>query len=97
MVGPSGEPIYDRSREHLGTTDSMCIVARRQLIRAAVAFRESGELPKNVDDPHANHVNHACGIWTLEDDWLTESAAVRSVLSDLRTFRREDGLVQLRL
>ena len=28
-------PIYDRTREHLGTTDSLIIRARRRMINAA--------------------------------------------------------------
>jgi phenylpropionate dioxygenase-like ring-hydroxylating dioxygenase large terminal subunit len=78
MCAPNGEPMYDRTREHLGSTDAMCIVVRRQLIKAAVEFRERGVLPKNVDDPHASHVNHACGVWPMEADWKAESAAVRA-------------------
>ena len=34
--------IYDRTQEHLGTTDAMVIFVRRQLINAAKALREQG-------------------------------------------------------
>ena len=44
-------PIYDRTQEHLGTTDAMVIFMRRRLIDAARALREQGVVPANVDDP----------------------------------------------
>ena len=43
-------PIYDRTQEHLGTTDAMVIFVRRRLIEAARALRDQGALPANVDD-----------------------------------------------
>ncbi len=45
-------PIYDRTQEHLGTSDMMVIMTRRALIRAAKALRDHGEVPSNVDNPH---------------------------------------------
>jgi phenylpropionate dioxygenase-like ring-hydroxylating dioxygenase large terminal subunit len=44
-------PIYNRSQEHLGTTDSMIIRARRRWIEAARALQEDGVLPPGVDNP----------------------------------------------
>ena len=35
-------PIYDRTQEHLGTTDAMVIFVRRRLIDAARALRDAG-------------------------------------------------------
>ena len=43
-------PIYDRTQEHLGTTDAMVIFMRRRLLDAARALREQGVVPANVDD-----------------------------------------------
>jgi hypothetical protein len=43
-------PIYNRSREHLGTTDSMIIRTRRRWIAVARALQEQGILPPGVDD-----------------------------------------------
>ena len=43
-------PIYDRTQEHLGTTDAMVIFVRRRLHRAARALRDQGVVPANVDD-----------------------------------------------
>ena len=44
-------PIYDRTSEHLGTTDAMIIQCRRKLINAAKSYRDNGILPSNVDNP----------------------------------------------
>ena len=45
-------PIYDRTQEHLGTSDMMVIMTRRKLIAAAKALRDRDEVPANVDNPH---------------------------------------------
>jgi hypothetical protein len=38
--------ILDRSKEHLGASDAAVVAWRRQMIRAARAFAENGELPE---------------------------------------------------
>ena len=43
--------VYDRTMEHLGTTDAMIIQTRRRLIAAAKALREHGTVPPGVDEP----------------------------------------------
>jgi hypothetical protein len=43
--------LYDRTLEHLGTTDSMIIQTRRRLIDAAKALRDHGTIPPGVDNP----------------------------------------------
>jgi phthalate 4,5-dioxygenase oxygenase subunit len=43
-------PIYDRTQERLGTSDTMIIRARRKLINAARAF-DDGVTPPGVDNP----------------------------------------------
>jgi hypothetical protein len=43
--------IVDRSKEHLGTTDSMIIRVRRRLLQAAQELRENGTVPPGVDNP----------------------------------------------
>jgi phthalate 4,5-dioxygenase oxygenase subunit len=43
--------IYDRSNEHLGTSDTMIIRTRRRLVDAAKALRDSGVVPPGVDNP----------------------------------------------
>jgi nitrite reductase/ring-hydroxylating ferredoxin subunit len=44
-------PIYDRTQEHLGTTDLMVILTRRKLIDTAKAFHHQGLVPPGVDQP----------------------------------------------
>jgi nitrite reductase/ring-hydroxylating ferredoxin subunit len=44
--------IYDRTLEHLATTDAMIIRTRRKLINAAKALRDNGTVPPGVDKPH---------------------------------------------
>jgi len=50
VVESMGE-IYDRSHEHLGTSDAMIIRLRRLLIRAAQELRSDGTVPPGVDNP----------------------------------------------
>ncbi len=72
------EPIYDRSREHLGTTDGMVIFTRRALIRAAKALRDEEKLPANVDDVDLDRVRSASAILPQGADWIAETAAARN-------------------
>jgi nitrite reductase/ring-hydroxylating ferredoxin subunit len=59
LPGPAQDPmaqetmgaIYDRTQEHLGTTDSLIIRTRRKLINAAKAFQATGAMPPGVDNP----------------------------------------------
>ncbi len=51
MVQESMGPIYDRSQEHLGTTDAMVIKTRRMLIGAVKAHQANGTVPVGVDKP----------------------------------------------
>ncbi len=44
-------PIWDRTKEHLGSSDAMVIRTRRRLLQAAEALRDQGVLPPGVDDP----------------------------------------------
>jgi nitrite reductase/ring-hydroxylating ferredoxin subunit len=48
--------IYDRTHEHLGTTDALIIRTRRKLIKTAKDFRDHGVLPPGVDDPNLYHM-----------------------------------------
>jgi len=44
-------PIYDRTQEHLGTTDAMVIRSRRKLLDAVRAHRDQGITPPGVEKP----------------------------------------------
>ncbi len=52
MAQESMGEIYDRTQEHLATSDAMIIRARRHLIEAAKALRDKGTIPPGVDSPH---------------------------------------------
>jgi hypothetical protein len=51
MAQESMGSVYDRSQEHLGTSDAMIIRARRRLLAAAKALRDAGTVPAGVDKP----------------------------------------------
>ena len=43
--------IFDRTHEHLGTTDMMIIQTRRKLLKACEALRDHGTIPPGLDNP----------------------------------------------
>ena len=51
MAQESMGTLYDRSQEHLATSDAMIIVTRRRLLNAAKALRDHGAIPVGVDRP----------------------------------------------
>jgi phthalate 4,5-dioxygenase len=58
FAAESPGPIHDRSREHLGTTDTCIVAARRQLL-AAIASVQAGRDPIHViRDPAQNDMSH---------------------------------------
>ena len=79
------EPIYDRSKEHLGSTDSMVIYVRRAVLRASKALRDNGTIPANVDNVELDRVRSASILLKEQDDWVaaTEDArnAAKGILS----------------
>jgi len=68
-VTESMGPIYDRTSEHLGSTDAMIIRTRRRLIGAAVALRERGTLPPGVDEPAAYRLRSGGVVLPADADW----------------------------
>ena len=77
MTGANGEPLYDRTQEHLGTSDAMIIAVRRQLIGAAEALRDKGEAPANVDDVQLDRVRCATVLLPEDVDWIKATKAQR--------------------
>ncbi len=73
------EPIYDRSKEHLGTTDAMVIAVRRMLIRAAATLQSEGAAPKNVQNVELDRVRSASVILPPGEDWVKTTEAARNV------------------
>ena len=62
--------IYDRSKEHVGTTDAAIIRVRRRLIDAAKALRDTGEEPPVVDKPQAYRVRNHWAILPKDASWI---------------------------
>ena len=74
-------PVYDRSQERLGTSDSMIIRVRRRLIAAARALAEAGTVPPAVDDPDA-YLQRAGGVIIPKGaDWLEYTRPLREPFS----------------
>jgi phthalate 4,5-dioxygenase oxygenase subunit len=61
--------IYDRSHEHLGTTDSMIIRMRRRMINLAKQLRENGSVPPGVDTPAVYRQRSGEMIIPRNADW----------------------------
>ncbi|HUG37672.1 MAG TPA: hypothetical protein VML54_12015, partial [Candidatus Limnocylindrales bacterium] len=70
-------PIYDRTQEHLGTTDAMVIFMRRCLINAARALGEAGTLPANVDDPALARIRPASVLLPEGESWIAATEKAR--------------------
>ena len=70
-------PIYDRGREHLGSSDTMVIRVRRRMLAAAEALQERGAVPPGVDTPEVYAVR-AGGVFLPRDqDWLAATERLR--------------------
>jgi phenylpropionate dioxygenase-like ring-hydroxylating dioxygenase large terminal subunit len=74
MAQESMGPIYDRTKEHLGTTDQMVIRTRRMLMSAAKALREHGTVPPGVDQPQLYRMNSG-GVLVAKGESGIEAAA----------------------
>ena len=78
MCNDEGEPIYDRTQEHLGTSDVFVIAVRRQLLQAVNNLENDGTLPPNVDNPDTGRVRMGSFLLANGSDWVTETADRRS-------------------
>ena len=61
--------IYNRSREHLGTTDQLIIRTRRRLVAAARALRDKGTVPPGVDNPEVYRQRSGGVVLPRNVDW----------------------------
>jgi nitrite reductase/ring-hydroxylating ferredoxin subunit len=65
-------PLYDRSKEHLGYSDSTVIAVRRRLIEAAQAFQR-GEEPPGInlapEDVTLSHIDTCTGMVPSGQHW----------------------------
>ena len=69
--------IYDRTREHLGTSDGMIIRTRRRLLQVARDLREHGATPPGVDDPAVFGVRAGGVILKRDADWIAATEHLR--------------------
>jgi phthalate 4,5-dioxygenase oxygenase subunit len=76
MTEPMG-PIYDRTQEHLGTTDAMVIYTRRRLLDSARTLRDQAALPANVDDPTLCRIRPASVLLPEGESWITTTEKAR--------------------
>jgi phenylpropionate dioxygenase-like ring-hydroxylating dioxygenase large terminal subunit len=75
-------PIYDRSLEHLGTSDVMVIRVRRRMIQAIQAHMKFGTVPPGVDDPNAYRVRSG-GVFLPEgENWVEATTELRKAFVD---------------
>jgi phthalate 4,5-dioxygenase len=79
------EPIYDRTREHLGVSDLQVIAVRQQLLTAVEAHRDSGDLPANVDNPALDRIRSAELNLAADADWVEASKEYRDFDSGVET------------
>jgi hypothetical protein len=61
--------VYNRSKEHLGTTDAMIIRTRRRLLEVSKAHA-AGTVPPGVDNPEVYRVRAGGIVLSDGDDWL---------------------------
>jgi phthalate 4,5-dioxygenase oxygenase subunit len=68
--------VEDRTKERLGTSDSMIIKSRRRVLNAARAFQE-GVTPPGVDNPEAYSVRTGDVVLPNDVDWMEGTAHLR--------------------
>jgi hypothetical protein len=69
--------IYDRTRERLGSSDTMVIRVRRRLMAAATALAESGSSPPALDNPDVYAVRAGGVFLDRDEDWLQGTEDLR--------------------
>jgi hypothetical protein len=70
--------IYDRSSEHLGTSDTGIIRTRRSLTTAAAALRGKGLVPASVEQPDLYRIRSASVVLPRADNWVEASREFRA-------------------
>jgi len=81
-VTESMGPIYDRSQEHLGSSDAMVIRTRRRVINAARALRDGATVPPGVDDPKVYRYRSGGVILPRDADWLEATKGLRRAFAE---------------
>ena len=73
--------IADRTKEHLGSSDSMVIKTRRRIIRAAINLQE-GEVPATVDRPELYQERSGGTILPRGQGWFEATRELRKAFID---------------
>ncbi len=73
-------PIYDRTKEHLGGSDTAIIRVRRRLIDAAKASLAEGVPPPGARDPSLYQVRGAAVVLPKDADWVEATRELRKVI-----------------
>ncbi len=76
-VTESMGPIYDRTQEHLGTSDAMVIRTRKRLIDAAKALRDHATVPPGVDDPAVYQQRSGGVVLPSGANWIEATTELR--------------------
>jgi len=72
-------PIYDRSKEHLGSSDAMVIQVRRRILSAVKAYAESGVTPPGVDEPSLYRLRSGSVLLDNDvEDWFEATRKLRT-------------------
>jgi phenylpropionate dioxygenase-like ring-hydroxylating dioxygenase large terminal subunit len=69
--------IYNRSREHLGTTDQLIIRTRRRMLAAARSLHNDGIIPPGVDNPELYRQRSGGVVLPRSVDWWDGSKDLR--------------------
>lgn len=72
--------MMDRTREHLGTSDTMVIRTRRRLLNAMKALRDNGAVPYPVDHPEVYEQRSGGVVLPREAHWLDATQDLRRAL-----------------
>jgi hypothetical protein len=70
-------PIFDRTKEHLGSADAMVIQVRRRLLNAVKAHLERGITPSGVDNPEVYRVRSGGVFLPIGADWVEATKELR--------------------
>jgi phenylpropionate dioxygenase-like ring-hydroxylating dioxygenase large terminal subunit len=74
--------IYDREKEHLGSSDVMVIRVRRRLAEAARSLSERGVTPPGVDNAEVYRVRSGGALLARDADWLEATSELRKAFVD---------------
>ena len=73
-------PSYDRSQEHLGTSDLGIMSVRQRLLRDARALHDQGVVPVTATDPSVYQVRGAAALLPVGSPWVEASESLRVVV-----------------